>query len=549
MKTNLFSKNILFVVLVTLVFFVIMESVLRLAYFVRNSMISQVALPYVIGHDYGPIPPWTKDLRILEPDSTLIWKSRPNVNRRYIDIFSPVYSQKKRMSIIRGFFPFIPDSMKENPVWEISLNSEGFREKEFINEKPGSVFRIICLGDSWTFGANVSDEDTYPRQLGRLLAQEYPRTHFEVLNLGVLGYSSFQGLELLKSRVLDLNPDILIIGFAMNDSSIAGYRDKDMTGSTEELPLKEKVGAILEKIEVYKLLRYMALTLKHKPKTAGQHLKRIADSSQDAEEAIDYDNLEPWTRVSPKDYKENMLQMIELARKRNISIVLMYNQLSSDAGDVAGIGYLGKKSPYREVLDDVSMKEGIPLVDSSILISKERRRIESNIEDTLNLQPLKASGSLSGDTIQVVFRVYQGRHQVPDCIYITGTHPGLGSMTPNKLSMYDDGTHGDQRAGDRVWSYAALMDRGTKVFYVYTNSGPSGEWKGLDVPYIRQFSINAKTEGKRIYRPIETFGKVYMQADSWHTNADGYALIAKALVNVIKDDVTAKRYLAGVSTE
>jgi lysophospholipase L1-like esterase len=41
---------------------------------------------------------------------------------------------------------------------------------------------------------------------------------------------------------------------------------------------------------------------------------------------------------------------------------------------------------------------------------------------------------------------------------------------------------------------------------------------------------------KNIYLPIETFGKVYMQADSWHTNADGYELIAKALVNILKND-------------
>jgi lysophospholipase L1-like esterase len=36
--------------------------------------------------------------------------------------------------------------------------------------------------------------------------------------------------------------------------------------------------------------------------------------------------------------------------------------------------------------------------------------------------------------------------------------------------------------------------------------------------------------------PVETFGEVYMQADSWHTNAYGYELIAKALLEKIKQD-------------
>ena len=53
----------------------------------------------------------------------------------------------------------------------------------------------------------------------------------------------------------------------------------------------------------------------------------------------------------------------------------------------------------------------------------------------------------------------------------------------------------------------------------------------------------------RIYRPIETFGKVYMQADSWHTNARGYELIANALLEKIKHDEKVKRYIARFTFE
>jgi lysophospholipase L1-like esterase len=35
------------------------------------------------------------------------------------------------------------------------------------------------------------------------------------------------------------------------------------------------------------------------------------------------------------------------------------------------------------------------------------------------------------------------------------------------------------------------------------------------------------------YLPIETFGRVYMQGDGWHTNAAGYDAIGHAVARAI----------------
>jgi hypothetical protein len=64
-------------------------------------------------------------------------------------------------------------------------------------------------------------------------------------------------------------------------------------------------------------------------------------------------------------------------------------------------------------------------------------------------------------------------------MYIVGNHPKLGKLVPNKVAMYDDGTHGDQTAGDHVWSYSATFAPGTKLSYVYSNSGEEDKWEGL----------------------------------------------------------------------
>jgi hypothetical protein len=42
--------------------------------------------------------------------------------------------------------------------------------------------------------------------------------------------------------------------------------------------------------------------------------------------------------------------------------------------------------------------------------------------------------------------------------------------------MFDDGTHGDLKAGDHIWSLELDFPVGTVLQYKFTNSGPHGQW-------------------------------------------------------------------------
>jgi lysophospholipase L1-like esterase len=500
---------------------VLLEALLRISYFFRNSFVDVVPLPYVIGHDYGPIPPWGEDLRILEPDSELIWRNRANVKRKYLDVFSPCDRPEDRTALLRQFIPSIPASLKDNPVWEISLNSNGFRNREIKVEKPPQVYRIVCMGDSWTFGVNVREDQTYPRQLAAWLEREYPDSRFEVVNLGVLGYSSYQGLELLRRYAIHLDPDLLVIGFGMNDASVAGYRDRDIPETGGEGDAEKKGDSALDRIEIYKMLRYIALLVKYDPPDPGRQIQSIAEKSHGAETEEEYGELEPWTRVSLADYESNIVRMIEMAEERSAGAILLFNELWPE-------------SPYQKVLERISRENGIPLIDSSALVAKAKCGIEAELERRLDLRPENNGTSPNHGDVEVVFRVYSADRPVPSSIYIVGDHPQLGGLRPNEIVMYDDGTHGDQRPGDNIWSFTATFEPGIKVPYVYTNSGTPGEWEGLDIPDVRKFALDPDEERTRIYRPIDTFGEVYMQADSWHTNAEGYRLIAEAIFEALE---------------
>jgi len=533
-ESGLKFKEAITIAVATLVLFAVIEGVFRVIYLVRNATVESIPLPYVIGHDFGPVPPWLDGLRVLERDDDLIWKSRPNLRRRYIDIFSPADSEADRASMLRQFVPSIPEAFKFNPIWEISLNSRGFRDTEFPVKKPPTTFRIICLGDSWTFGANVGQDQAYPQQVGALLDMEYGDTSFEVLNLGVLGYSSFQGLEQLKQQVTDLQPDLLLIGFGMNDASFKGYRDKDIPVSRKRETLVEKIlefSAI--NLESYKIVKYWIDLARFSPASIGNHLEKQGRSSgRKTAESLrqQYEDNEPWVAVSPSDYRKNFQEIIKLARANQIGIILLNNLLVLD-------------DPYKDILDDISKTEGVPLIDSSWLIYQARKKYEQGIETKLGLEPQKTftNGAVSSNN-EVVFRVYTGNRPVPETLYIAGPYSQLGDSIPNRVRMYDDGTHGDQVAGDKVWSFTASLPPETEIAYLYTNSGQEGKWEGLDVPHIR--TVRTGTQPGKFYAPIDTFGKIYMQADSWHTNAAGYELIANAVFESLKKDENFDRYVS-----
>ena len=97
-------------------------------------------------------------------------------------------------------------------------NSLGFRNKEFSPNKPENIYRIAMLGGSTTYTESVKDnKKTFPYQLERILREDYGNKNVEVINAGVAGYNSWESLINLQFRVLDINPDLVIVYHGTND--------------------------------------------------------------------------------------------------------------------------------------------------------------------------------------------------------------------------------------------------------------------------------------------------------------------------------------------
>jgi len=95
-----------------------------------------------------------------------------------------------------------------------TINSDTLNDRyDYSISKPPGTFRIIALGDSFTFGVYVNTENAWPKVLEDLF-QEHPICkavkRVEVINLGVEGYDVQYIAHRFKTRGVKYNPDLII---------------------------------------------------------------------------------------------------------------------------------------------------------------------------------------------------------------------------------------------------------------------------------------------------------------------------------------------------
>jgi hypothetical protein len=90
----------------------------------------------------------------------------------------------------------------------LRIDSDGLRFTGEAHAARGTT--ILAVGDSYTFGQDVGDEEAWPAQLQRL-------TGHRVLNGGVSGYG-FDQIVLRAEQLAGLyNPSVIVVGFIADD--------------------------------------------------------------------------------------------------------------------------------------------------------------------------------------------------------------------------------------------------------------------------------------------------------------------------------------------
>ena len=120
------------------------------------------------------------------------------------------------------------------------------------------IVRVLVLGDSFTWGDGVHEEDAYPYRMQFRMNLKDPERRYRVLNAGRNGLNTVDQLELLDSLdLLASEPDLVLLGFSLNDPEPS---NRALAKALSE-PVRRRQLVGRAEIELYRRSRLVRLVL------------------------------------------------------------------------------------------------------------------------------------------------------------------------------------------------------------------------------------------------------------------------------------------------
>ena len=253
------------------------------------------------------------------------------------------------------FWKFWPNQVIQSNFMvagEYRINSFGLRNKEFSLEKPKDAFRIVCLGNSNTFGWKQNEENAYPRQLQRLFDRNLPGQKIEVINAGITGYSSYQGKIFLRKDILGFKPDLVLVNYGWNDLLPAkfGIPDKEQKMPPQWIL---NIQNFLSRTRLYQLLKSFWVG-----RFSGKR------------------GVEPGiSRVSLEDFQQNLIEIEQICQKNKIPAVFLTNPVASleaywGPGKVSKVHLINQA--YNDAIRQLGQTHNFKVIDIAALFEKRK---------------------------------------------------------------------------------------------------------------------------------------------------------------------------------
>jgi len=255
-------------------------------------------------------------------------------------------------------------------------NSLGYRNEEFTAEKPDNVFRIVALGGSSTYDISIEDnEKTFTAQLENLLTEEYGYQNVEVINAGVPGYNSWEILINLEFRVLDLDPDLVIIYENTNDVHARLVEPSAYQGDDSGRRHNWQVPHVAW-WEHSALLRIVSrMTNTSRQISVDDFVSSPTYLSWPFEHRLDEDNLDPAEilKENPPIYlRRNLENMIAVAKEHSVEILFSTWAYSPYLHDYASEGYYQQGfKENNDVIKEVATEQHISLFDFAAVMPRD----------------------------------------------------------------------------------------------------------------------------------------------------------------------------------
>lgn len=141
-----------------------------------------------------------------------------------------------------------------------NFNRLGLRGNKEILPKQNDVYRIVCIGDSWTFGLNVPEGKSYPAYLESFLKKDVLGMRIEVVNAGMPGNRAEEMIRFLEKNIDILTPDCIIFLGGVN--GISADEKKDSWCNRDiKFYTSNKLGLFLSRSYLYNVLSILVSSL------------------------------------------------------------------------------------------------------------------------------------------------------------------------------------------------------------------------------------------------------------------------------------------------
>ncbi|MBL4847721.1 MAG: SGNH/GDSL hydrolase family protein [Planctomycetes bacterium] len=200
-------------------------------------------------------------------------------------------------------------------AYTAKINSLGLRGPETTLEPAEGTFRILCLGDSTTFGFYVEENETLPHQLQTSLLAGGAGT-LETVNGGCGGWSIASETQFFLERGARLKPQLVVLTFCGND--LADLKRERSNYEAQKAQLGQ--GASFLKDALYStatyelLLRGKIAWKRARQKSAGREPHPLSSAAIEGPEGERLWGL----------YEGHLTRLRDELRKRKVALVVSY---------------------------------------------------------------------------------------------------------------------------------------------------------------------------------------------------------------------------------
>lgn len=277
--------------------------------------------------------------------------------------------------------------------------STGFRS-EFARTKAPGVRRVVCVGDSSTYGLYVPATSAWPSVLGRRLELAQGAGKWEVLNLGVPGYTSCQVRRLLDADVAQLAPDVVVAQVGGFNEWVPAVR---LTDREQGRPAFWKDLRIVQLIAGGLGLRRRAIDDRADGDASRAEIAEIERQVKvrDAARGVDELRTEDYRgarRVSLPDFEDDLRAIADFGAAHGARVVLVVHPLPART-----IANNPVAADYSDVVRRFAASRGVLAVDGPSAFRASGRSDAEMFLDVCHPSPM-GHAALAGAVIDAVVR-------------------------------------------------------------------------------------------------------------------------------------------------